>query len=45
MFTCYLQEISYDDGQSAKREHIKTLYEKEMNAMLNFPNSLKPGGC
>ena len=31
-----LQELSYDDGRTAKWENIKTLYEKEKNAIVKL---------
>ena len=32
-----LQELSYDDGWTAKWEHVKILYEKEKNAIVKLP--------
>ena len=36
-----LQELSYDNGQTAKWEHIKTLYEKEKNAVVKLSKLTK----
>ena len=36
-----LQELSYDNGQTAKWEHIKTLYEKEKNAIVKLSKLTK----
>ena len=36
-----LQELSYGNGQTAKWEHIKTLYEKEKNAVVKLSKLTK----